>query len=138
MSDNVALEKIRALSEADLIALYLRARDAKQEMERRHKEELARYTVPMEYAQNELMDRLNSAGGTSIKTPHGTAYKTTRTSATVGDWDATLTYIRENSRWDMLERRVSKEAVEQFVQQYQDLPPGVNYSAVQVVNIRRS
>jgi hypothetical protein len=38
----------------------------------------------------------------------------------------------------MLERRVSKTAVDEYVAAHQDLPPGVNYTTAISVNVRRS
>jgi hypothetical protein len=67
----------------------------------------------------------------------GTAYRTTRSSATVADWDTFLNHVVENEAWEMLERRVNKTAVQQYKAEEEDLPPGVNWAETQVVNFRR-
>jgi len=67
----------------------------------------------------------------------GTAYMSTRSSASVADWDELFDFIQTHDAWEMLERRVNKTAVEQFKAVNDDLPPGVNWSETQVVNFRR-
>jgi hypothetical protein len=56
----------------------------------------------------------------------------------VADWDYVLDYIQKNELWNMLEKRVSKQAVEQYVEEHGNLPPGINWREELVVNIRRS
>lgn len=67
----------------------------------------------------------------------GTAYMSTRSSASVADWDELFDFIQTHDAWEMLERRVNKTAVEQFKAVNDDLPPGVNWSETQVVNFIR-
>jgi hypothetical protein len=74
----------------------------------------------------------------SVKTEAGTAYKSTRISVTTGDKDAFMEFVRTNDEWPLLEVRPSKSAVEEYRAAHDDLPPGINWRAEQVVNIRRS
>jgi hypothetical protein len=60
-----------------------------------------------------------------------------RASAKVSDWDSLLEFIKKEGAWEMLERRVSKVAVEQFKAETKDLPPGVDWGETQVINFRR-
>lgn len=85
-----------------------------------------------------LLTKMTEQGVESYKTAAGTAYRQTRTSATVADWDCLLPFIRAHELWNMLERRVSKVAVEEYVAANEDLPPGVNLRREHVVNVRRS
>ena len=61
-----------------------------------------------------------------------------RTSATVADWDAYLAFVQTNERWDMLEKRCAKLAVEQYRAANDDLPPGINWKSAVTVNVRRA
>ena len=72
-----------------------------------------------------------------METKHGTAFLTTTDFATVADWDAMLTFVRENDAYDMLEKRVSKTAVRGYIEQTKTVPPGVNYGTRLDVNIRK-
>lgn len=67
----------------------------------------------------------------------GTAYRSTRTSATVADWDAFLGHVVQNEAYELLEHRANKKAVENFKEEHEELPPGVSWSSIHTVNIRR-
>jgi predicted PolB exonuclease-like 3'-5' exonuclease len=86
----------------------------------------------------EFLKRFNERGIDNVSSNGvGTAYRSTRASATVGDWDALLEHIQKDDAWEMLERRVNKTAVLQYKEENADLPPGVNWSETQVINFRR-
>jgi hypothetical protein len=68
----------------------------------------------------------------------GTAYRTTRTSVTVDDWDTFLGWVREHNAWHTLERRASKLAVEEYLEEQQELPPGLSLARAVAVNVRKS
>lgn len=117
----------------------LKVRDKIAEIKERHKNELAPYNEALERMENLLLAQLNQLGASSIKTAHGTVYKSSRTSSPVADWPLFLDYIRKHEEWDLLERRASKSAVEQFKSLHEDeLPPGVDWREEITVNIRRS
>ncbi len=85
-----------------------------------------------------LLETFDSAGMDSCKTEFGTAYASTRSTASVADPETFMNYVVENQEWSLLEKRVAKLAVEQFKAANGDIPPGVNYREERVVNIRRS
>lgn len=126
-----------SLTMDNMIANYVRLRDKKQEIERRHAEELAPYKDIMGQLEAYMMEAMNQAGLNSMKSPHGTAFKQIRTSATVKDWDEFLAFVREREAWDLLERRVAKKAAEQVIEDTKAPVPGVETSREWVVNVRR-
>lgn len=87
-----------------------------------------------------LLGELNRAGAQNIKTPHGTCYIALKESVTVADWDTALQWVKENDKYEFLEKRISKTAVIELMGDKKENPPppGVNYTAVRTVNIRRS
>lgn len=121
-----------------LIEGYIKLRDKKDALKKEFDSKVENINATMTKIENALLKHLNSVGGDSIKTPAGTVFKKTVSSASVADWDQVLDFIRDNELWSMLERRVSKAAVEQYRAEHDDLPPGVNWSETVVVNIRRS
>lgn len=123
---------------AELIAKYVKIRDAKAEKEAAHKEELKRYNNALFKIEQALLKEFNETGQDSAKTPAGTAYRSTRTSAKVSDRDAFLAFVRDSDGWDFLENRVNKTAVEAFIEEHDELPPGVDVTRVVTINIRRS
>ena len=73
-----------------------------------------------------------------MKTSVGTAYRSERTSVTVADKSAFMDYIESNKAFDLLDVRANKTAVEGFMAENQDVPPGVNIRREVAVNFRRA
>lgn len=120
-----------------VVQAYIQLRDRKKEIATRHKEELAPVNQKMAALETYLLRELLKAKELSKKTPHGTAYRTKRTYAKVEDWDAAFDFIRNNELWHFLEHRVSKEAVQEFIEAQGTPPPGVSVSIEDAVNVRR-
>lgn len=121
-----------------IIDTYIQLRDKKAQMKAQYEASIAPLDTMMEKAENHLRSKMQEQGVQSYKAAGGTAYIAERTSATVGDWEMIRPFIVENQLWSMLDRRVNKTAVDEYVAQNGDLPPGVNYRKELVVNIRRS
>lgn len=93
----------------------------------------------MDKLEAKLLDVFNQTGMDSVKTEFGTAYASTRTTASVADRDAFMDFVKGKQEWSLLEVRVNKTAVDQFRSANDDeLPPGINVREERVVNIRRS
>jgi hypothetical protein len=56
--------------------------------------------------------------------------------ATVADWEEVLTFIKEHEAFHMLERRVNKIAVRNYIDEGV-IPPGVNYGTKIGVGFRK-
>jgi hypothetical protein len=76
-------------------------------------------------------------GVTSFKTAHGTAFLSTSDYANVANWDEVLRFIQENQAYDLLERRVNKQAVRGYMDSLKYVPPGINYGTSVEVNVRK-
>ena len=118
---------------SEIVGKYVEVRDRIKEIKDRHKAELVPYNEALESVEALLMKHLHDQGADSIKTANGTAYKSRWTKAAVQDWQATLDYVIENERWDLLERRVSKSVVEEIGN-----VPGIVMESGVKVNVRRS
>lgn len=121
-----------------MIEKYVALRDRKKALEDSHKAELVPFNQALDRLEGYMLEALNEAGLDSMKSPHGTAYKTMRTSAKVINWTETLTFIREREAWDLLEARVSKLAAQEIIKETSQPIPGVETSSELVVNVRRS
>ena len=122
----------------ELVEKYIQLRDAKAQAAAAFKAKVAKLDEVLTKIEGVLLQQFNEHGMESVRTKAGTAYKSSRVSATVADWDSVLSFIQKNDLWNMLEHRVSKQAVEQFKEEHGDLPPGVNWREEVVVNVRRS
>jgi hypothetical protein len=121
----------------EVIAAYVKLRDAKEELQRKHKEELIPVRQKMDRIESWLQNELQKQSLQSFKGDAGTAFLQEETSATVADWDATLAYIRENDKWELLEKRVSKTVVADHIETFSTVPPGVSFRREMVVRVRR-
>jgi hypothetical protein len=120
------------------VRAYITIRDKVAEIKARQKNELAPYNAALEKLEGVMMTMLSKAGVESLRTSAGTAYVTERTSVTVADKSVFMDYITNNSAFDLLDVRANKTAVEGFLAEHQDLPPGLNIRREAAVNFRRA
>ena len=121
-----------------VVETYLKLRRKKEAIENETKDKLTDIKAKMTKLESWLMQRADEDGVTSFKTPAGTAFVTTTDFANVADWDAVLTFIKENDAFDMLEKRVSKTAVRAHMDETGDVPPGITYGSKIGINVRKA
>jgi hypothetical protein len=140
MSEVLDRPEVRApgMTPDAMIEKYVKLRDRKKAIEERHKQELAPFNDLMSRLEGWLLEALNAANLSSMRSPHGTAFKSDRTSAKVTDWQQTLAFIRANNAWDLLEARVSKNAALDIIKETKQPIPGVETSVEVVCNVRRA
>ncbi len=119
------------------IQSYRKLREMRDALKKKHSEELKPLTEKMFLVENYLLLQLNNQGVESMKTDVGTAYKSTTTKAKIIDWDVALAYIKKNELFHMLEKRISKVAVEEFIEAQGSPPPGVDITQEVKVNVRK-
>lgn len=121
-----------------VIAGVIAIRDQIDAMKTVHKEQLAPLNQKMEKLEAYLQLQLTTLGTTSFTAKGtGTAYLQNVVGVTVEDWDATLAFIKEQGLWEMLERRVSKTVVQEYMESTKEVPPGVNVRQETEVRVRR-
>lgn len=116
---------------------YIKLRDKKAVLKKQYEEEVKNIDLLLTKAEGALLKHFDATGAESVKTAAGTAYKSSRTSATVADWDIFWGFVQKNEAWEFLEHRANKKAVEDFKKENDDLPPGINWRSETVVNVRR-
>jgi hypothetical protein len=122
----------------EVAANYVALRDAKAEMEREHEEALRPIKEAMLEAEQAMLGQLNTMGVNSLRTSNGTITKVKRTTVSVGDWDTSWKFIEENKMWHFLEHRLSKSAVEGYINEHGEPPPGANVTSMFTVQFRRN
>lgn len=120
-----------------VIAAYMTLRSQKDSIEAATKEKVSGIKAKMEKLEAWIKTQADAQGVTSFKTKHGTAFLTTTDYANVADWDAVLEFIQTKGAFEMLEKRVSKTAVRNYVENDKFVPPGVNYGTKLEVNVRK-
>lgn len=122
----------------DIVAAYVRLRDLKSELKAQQAEAMKPYDEALAKLEAEALQILSDTGVESMKTSAGTVYKSVATSATVQDKSAFMDYIREHLAFDLLDVRANKTAVQDFVTENQDTPPGVVIRREMKVGFRRA
>ena len=124
----------------ELVANYIKLRDKKSLLKKQYDEKVAKVDAVMDKMEAIILKTFQDSGIDSARTDAGTAYISTRTSATVGSREELFQWIQEDfdERSIFLENRVSKVAVEQYKAANDDLPPGVNFRSEIVVGVRRA
>jgi len=121
----------------EVIGAYMKLRNQKEVIEAAAKAEVKVFKEKMYKLEAWLKQKADEDGVTSFKTDSGTAFLTTTDFAAVADWDAVLTFIRDNDAYDMLEKRISKMAVRGYIEANKSVPAGVNYGTKLDINIRK-
>jgi len=121
-----------------LVEKYIAIRDTKSQIAAEPKAVMDRISNAMKKIEERLLDEMNTLGTESMRTPSGTCYKSITTSAKVEDREAFMDFVRGNNAWDFIESRANKTAVSAFLEEHQELPPGVSVTRASAVNIRRS
>ena len=73
----------------------------------------------------------------NVKTPYGTAYWSTHYTASVANPSAFKDFVVQTGAFDLMETRASKLAVKSYIEGHGEAPPGVNFSAIKVFNLRK-
>lgn len=136
--DNTIYDEFLAMTPDMLIGFYVQLRDRIQAEDKAHSERMAKPRETLERLNGRMLEILQQAGVSSMKSNAGTVYVTIKTSATLSDKDAFRSYIIENQDFELADIRPAKSAVQDYVVAHDgNLPPGVNYTQVNVVGVRR-
>jgi hypothetical protein len=134
-----SLEGVDEMRFDELVQKYIALRDKKSKLKAAYDSKVSEIDNLLGRLEGVILTTFQQTGMDSVRTAAGTAYRTTRTSATVADWDALRAFIKANDpELTFIERRVNKTAVEQFRAANDDIPPGVNFREEIVINVRRS
>lgn len=122
----------------EMVAQYVRMRDALQVADQAHKDKTAKARKWLETQNNKLLARLNTLGVDNAKTPSGTVYRKTSKSATIADADSFRRFIIGGEAWDLVDWRANGPAIAAFLDENKEPPPGINYTVTHDVGVRRS
>lgn len=124
---------------SEAITRYIELRDNKAALKKLHAAELReKFTDEMEKIEKMFLRAFEKTGQTNAKVKGvGTAYMKARVTDKVEDRTAFLGWVLETGKLEFLESRVSKSALDEYVEEHEDLPPGVKRTIDQTVNIQR-
>lgn len=117
---------------------FIAVRDKLKVMDEEHEAKRKPLLELREALSGWLMEFLDQNNLENAKTKHGTVHTTTRSSASVADAQAFMDYIIQSERFDLIDRRANATAVKDYVKTEGHLPPGVNFTSVKTVGVRRA
>lgn len=125
---------------ADKLTLaYIKMRDKRSELLKEYEAQDAKIGEQMMMVEDELRKLFDEVGLESIRTSHGTVYRSVKTQYQVNDWDSMYKFVMEHNVPQLLQRRVSTTNMKQFLDENPNLMPiGVNIDNRYTVTVRRS
>lgn len=123
-----------------VVAKYVETREQLKQMQADLDEQMKPLKEFQKKREQWLLSELQKQGALNAKTPHGTAYITTTESVTMADWDQFFDYVLETGQYNLLTHAVNKTAALEIMgeERANPLPPGVSYTALRTVNVRKS
>ena len=122
-----------------LTKAYIKIRDSRRKLEQEFKAEDDKLREQMRVIEEQMLDVCKKFNASSIKTEAGTIIRSVKSRYWTNDWDSMYQFIRENSAFALLEKRLHQTHMKQFLEENPDLSPiGLNVDREYTVVVRRS
>ena len=122
-----------------LTKVYIKIRDARDQLESDHKKRIAELEEQLSIIETEMLDACKNMNADSVRTPHGTIIRTVKARYWTNDWDSMYTFIEETGAFGLLEKRLHQTNMKDFLAENPDLfPKGMNVENEFTVVVRRS
>lgn len=122
-----------------LAAIYIKIRDAKDDLTQTYKSKVADLDEQMGVLETQMLDTCKEQGIDSIRTKHGTIIRSVKSRYWTNDWDSMYNFIEEHGAFGLLEKRLHQTNMKDFLAENPDiLPIGLNVENQYTVVVRRS
>ncbi len=122
-----------------LVAVYIKVRDARDTARREADRIDADFEAQLDVLNKEILEICKETGADSIKTPHGTAYRSVKSRYWTNDWEKFYQFVFEHHAPELLEKRIHQTNIKQFLEENPDLLPlGLNVDSEHSITVRRS
>jgi len=121
-----------------LVSVFIKMRDKRDEISKEMEAKIAEIEEQMELIRRQLLEICKTNGADSIRTKHGTAYRTVKRRYVTNDWDNFYKFMQEHGAMELLERRIHQTNMKQFLEENPDLHPvGLNVDSEFAITIMR-
>ena len=121
-----------------LVSVFIKIRDKRNELQREMEAKISDLEEQMDIINRQLLEICKTNGADSIKTPHGTAYRTIKQRYWTNDWENFHKFMQENGAMELLERRIHQSNMKQFLEENPDLHPmGLTVDSEYAITVRR-
>ena len=130
---------VNEMTVEDLVGIYVKVRDAREEHEAVFKEKDSEFQEQLEILSARILEICNEQEADSIKTKAGTVTRRVTTRYWTSDWDSMYQFIQEHDAPFLLEKRIHGGNMKEFLQENPDvLPMGLQVDSKYTVVVRRS
>lgn len=120
----------------ETVAEFVELRDKVRKLDALHNERIKPLKDKLVQLSGDMLELLNKNGVDSMSTAVGTAYKTTRTTASLEDAESFIDFVTETGRIELLDRRANITSVQEYYEECEEYPPGVKINALMTVGVR--
>lgn len=121
-----------------LVSIFIKMRDKRDEIKREMEVKINEIEEQMHTINQQLLEICKTNGADSIRTPHGTAYRTIKQRYWTNDWENFHRFMQEQGAMELLERRIHQSNMKQFLEENPDLHPmGLNVDSEYAITVRR-
>lgn len=139
MDDTVQGEAPSTPNLDELTKVYIKIRDARDQLESDHKKRVEELEEQMGVIEQELLEACKNMNADSVRTPHGTVIRSIKSRYWTNDWDSMYELIKEHDAFGLLEKRLHQTHMKEFLSENPDiLPAGLNVENSYTVVVRRS
>lgn len=126
------------ISVDELVAVYIKIRNAIKEKEEQHKQELETLREKFELVGEQLLELCKDQNADSIRTPAGTVSRRISSRYWTSDWESLYKFIKENDAHYLLEKRIHNGNMQQFLEENPEaFPAGLQNERKYVVQVRK-
>ena len=141
LTDKMKLEEQKTEQQVNLdrmAKVYVRIRDERAAKKKIWEAEDLQLKEQLETLNGHFLAVMQTLGVESVRTAHGTAYRSIEIKPTCGDWAAFGNWIIKNEAVEALEKRVKKSFIIEYMETHKNkLPPGISVIREYTVTIRR-
>ncbi len=130
--------KVSELSNDELVKVYVQLRDRREQRKTEFKAADSADESKQEKIEAILLARYQEQGIESARTQYGTAYKAKEGYASVADKDALWQYVNEHNARALLTITANRKEVRAHIDEYGELPPGVNWREEIRIRVNRA
>ena len=122
----------------DLVSVYLKIRNAIQQKEEQHKQEIEALKQELDAVTAPLLELCNKENVDSIRTPVGTVSRRINSRYWTTDWGAMYDFIKKHDAPFLLEQRIHNGNMKQFMEENPDaVPAGLQADRKYVIQVRK-
>jgi hypothetical protein len=121
----------------DVVEQYVKTRDKRSELKAAYEKKDFVLKEAMETMDAWLLAKMDKDEVEAYRTESGTAYISKKVRYTCNDWTSFWGFISKTGRFDFLEKRPCSAPIKEYVEESEQVPPGLDVLTERVVNVRR-